>query len=372
MSAGRAVTATFGLAMYSLDVTRTGSGSGSVTSTPPGIDCGADCSEAYDRGTVVSLTATPASGSSFGGWSGACVGTASCQVTMDASKAVAASFLAGGPPPPPGDFDRDGRPDLLWRHSVDGSLYVWFLVNARMTSGAYLDPRRPGDRRLLLAGFGDLDRDTHTDLVWQDQKTGALSAWIMNGTKALRTVAVTGVVLPTPSTGGRGRQRRTAWQLRGVVDLNGDGHNDLLWHHPQGGDLYVSFMSGTGAVGGAALSPGRFADVAWQLRGVGDFNGDGHADLLWHHQGTGDLFVWFMNRTAATGAAYLNPSRFADVRWQVARVADFNNDGKPDILWRHEASGDLYVWYMNGTTATGGGYLTPSRAAAPAWKVAPR
>jgi hypothetical protein len=105
---------------------------------------------------------------------------------------------------------------------------------------------------------------------------------------------------------------------------------------------------------------------------VGDFNGDGHADLLWHHQGTGDLFVWFMNRTAATGAAYLNPSRFADVRWQVARVADFNNDGKPDILWRHEASGDLYVWYMNGTTATGGGYLTPSRAAAPAWKVAPR
>jgi hypothetical protein len=358
--------------MYALDVTKTGAGSGTVTSSPPGIDCGADCSESFNRGTIVSLTPTPASGSSFGGWSGACTGTGTCQVTMDAGKSVAASFLPGGPPPPPGDFDRDGRPDLLWRHRVDGTLYVWFLVNAKMTSGGWLDPKRPSERSWQLGAIGDLDGDTHTDLVWQSQKTGALFAWMMNGTKLQRSVALSNVSLPSPSTGGGGRKRRAPWQLRGIVDLDGDGRNDLLWYHPQTGDLYASFMNGTSSKGGAALSPGRFADVAWQLRGVADFNGDGKADLLWHHQKTGDLFVWFMNGTTAVGAAYLNPTRFADTRWQVGRVADFNGDGKPDILWHHQASGDLYLWYMSGTTATGGSYLTPSRPANPAWGIAPR
>ena len=64
------VTATFALAMYTLTVTTAGTGSGTVTSSPAGISCGADCSEPYNRGTVVSLTATAATGSSFGGWTG--------------------------------------------------------------------------------------------------------------------------------------------------------------------------------------------------------------------------------------------------------------------------------------------------------------
>jgi hypothetical protein len=54
-----------------LTVTKGGSGSGTVTSTPAGIDCGADCSEAYTENTVVTLTANPATNSTFAGWSGA-------------------------------------------------------------------------------------------------------------------------------------------------------------------------------------------------------------------------------------------------------------------------------------------------------------
>jgi Divergent InlB B-repeat domain len=85
-----------------LSVTRTGSGAGTVTSSPDGIDCGSDCSETYALGTPVTLTATPASGSSFAGWSGACSGTGSCTVTMDASQAVEAAFELGtGTPPSP-------------------------------------------------------------------------------------------------------------------------------------------------------------------------------------------------------------------------------------------------------------------------------
>ena len=53
-----------------LTVTRSGDGEGRVTTSPPGIDCGADCDEPYDYGTRVRMWADPENGSSFGGWSG--------------------------------------------------------------------------------------------------------------------------------------------------------------------------------------------------------------------------------------------------------------------------------------------------------------
>ena len=78
-----------------LTVTKAGSGGGTVTSSPAGIDCGSDCSEPYNQGTTVTLTASPNPSSSFAGWSGGgCTGTGSCVVTMDASKSVTATFDA--------------------------------------------------------------------------------------------------------------------------------------------------------------------------------------------------------------------------------------------------------------------------------------
>ncbi|MEI6206917.1 MAG: SUMF1/EgtB/PvdO family nonheme iron enzyme [Desulfuromonadales bacterium] len=79
-------------APFSLTVSKTGSGSGTITSSPTGISCGATCSASYTSGTSVTLTATPYSGSSFAGWSDACSGTGTCSVTMDTAKNVIATF----------------------------------------------------------------------------------------------------------------------------------------------------------------------------------------------------------------------------------------------------------------------------------------
>jgi hypothetical protein len=76
-----------------LTVAMSGVGAGSVTSTPVGIDCGATCSASVSSGTVVTLTATPASaGSAFLGWGGACTGIGACVVTMSESQTVTATF----------------------------------------------------------------------------------------------------------------------------------------------------------------------------------------------------------------------------------------------------------------------------------------
>jgi hypothetical protein len=95
MSAATSVTASFTLLQrFTLTVNKAGMGSGTVTSSPSGIDCGTTCSAAYDSGTVVTLTATPAFGSIFTGWSGCDAGSGTtCTVTMSAARSVTASFL---------------------------------------------------------------------------------------------------------------------------------------------------------------------------------------------------------------------------------------------------------------------------------------
>ena len=92
MTEARSVTATFTITTRTLTVSRTGSGSGTVTSNPAGIDCGSECAEAYIFGTTVTLTASPAAGSTFGGWGGACSGTGTCEVTMTEARSVTVTF----------------------------------------------------------------------------------------------------------------------------------------------------------------------------------------------------------------------------------------------------------------------------------------
>jgi subtilisin family serine protease len=92
LNAATTVTATFTL-QHTLSVTKDGTGTGSVTSSPAGIDCGSTCAAPFDSGTSVTLTATADSGSDFTGWSGGgCSGTGTCTVTLNADTTVTATF----------------------------------------------------------------------------------------------------------------------------------------------------------------------------------------------------------------------------------------------------------------------------------------
>jgi hypothetical protein len=93
LSGATTVNASFTLATtYTLNVTRAGTAGGTITSNVGGINCGGTCSAVYASGTTVTLIATPAAGGTFGGWSGGCVGTAPCVLTMTANRSVTGTF----------------------------------------------------------------------------------------------------------------------------------------------------------------------------------------------------------------------------------------------------------------------------------------
>jgi hypothetical protein len=105
MNADESVTATFNQNLLDLTFSTSGNGSGSIAADPVGAICGSDC-YSYASGTAVTLTATPTSGSTFEGWSGACSGTGDCKVTMTTNLSVVASFSSTttGTTPAPGTY----------------------------------------------------------------------------------------------------------------------------------------------------------------------------------------------------------------------------------------------------------------------------
>ena len=93
VTANHTISASFtAVQQNSLNVTKAGTGTGVVTSSPAGINCGSDCTESYNVRHSITLTATPDASSTFTGWSGACTGSGTCSVTMDGAKNVTATF----------------------------------------------------------------------------------------------------------------------------------------------------------------------------------------------------------------------------------------------------------------------------------------
>jgi hypothetical protein len=111
-----------------------------------------------------------------------------------------------------------------------------------------------------------------------------------------------------------------------------------------------------GAVG--PFNPG--AD--WQIKGVGDFNGDGKDDIVWQHA-DGQAAMWLMDGTEATFVGAVGPFN-PGANSQVQGTGDFNDDGKDDILWQ-ETGGLVAEWHMDGTNTTFVGAVGMSQAGSP-------
>jgi M6 family metalloprotease-like protein len=108
-------------------------------------------------------------------------------------------------------------------------------------------------------------------------------------------------------------------------------------------------------------------DQNWKIAGTADFNGDGKEDIVWSNVSTRKNCVWYMNGTEFAGFAWLPTGANAD--WILGGIVDFNNDGKPDLIWHNEADGRNGVWYLDGVTVLPGGYVVMTTGASLDWEL---
>jgi hypothetical protein len=221
------------------------------------------------------------------------------------------------------DYAGNGVSDILFRNGAFGWLYEWDMWQNYVNDGAFF-----------------------------------------NKTPGLPVQATTAVYSASDYPG----------KIVAQADFNDDGLTDLLFEHPATKALTVWMMNAITVVSQATLTitPPRTATEV--VAGVGDFNGDGKADILLIDPGavasTGNLTarILFSNGSGTPTSTPVNASipqsatanYGTHTGWHVAAIADFDNDGKADILWRFAnqvanvspawSPGQTSLWYMNGAT----------------------
>jgi subtilisin family serine protease len=213
----------------------------------------------------------------------------------------------------------------------------------------------PGSGSWDLQAAANISGSGKPDLIWRNYQTGQLAFWSLNGSNIVNGGFFYTLNMPE-------------WRVEGTGDFNGDGRPDLFWRNYLTGELAIWYMGlNNGAI---TLLSGQFVtptvtDLQWRVEAIADFNNDGKVDLLWRKYATGQLAVWYMNNGQLASSAFLET--VSDTAWRLEGSGDFNGDGKPDLVWRNYSSGEIGIWYMNGATRTGAATLAQKVPAS--WRI---
>jgi hypothetical protein len=149
-----------------------------------------------------------------------------------------------------GDFDGDGKSDLVLQNQTTNEIVIWYMNGSKYKSGESLSYTPPSGWKVV--GVGDFNADGASDLVFQDQATGKIAIWFMFGKNYLD-----GTVLTTVPFSG--------WKAVGVGDYNGDGYADLLFQNQTTNQGVVWYLRNGAYVGGSSLS--LYPPPGWKIVG---------------------------------------------------------------------------------------------------------
>lgn len=195
------------------------------------------------------------------------------------------------------DFNGDGYSDIVWRNQVSGANVVWLINEQGFVGTLNLQPL---DLSWQIAGAGDYNRDNNPDLFWRNSITGENAIWFLDGTNVRRTAN-----LPVLSD--------LTWKMQASADFDNDGFSDLVWRNYTTGENQIWFMGANGTVRGTQNFT-ALNDLTWEIRGAGDFDGDGKADLFWTNSRSRENVLWLMDQTTILRNDITLPSLNAD--WQ--------------------------------------------------------
>jgi Ca2+-binding RTX toxin-like protein len=230
---------------------------------------------------------------------------------------VQLAFQVEGAVPRAGDFNGDGRDDVVWRSDSGAATYWLGQANGGLATNPNFNLNPGTDWHVV--GSGDFNGDGHDDLLWRSD-SGTVTDFLgqSNG-------AFVGNVNFNLNPG-------LDWHVVGTGDFNGDGFGDILWRSDSGTTVDLLGQSNGAFVGNVNfnLNPG----LDWHVVGTGDFNGDGKDDILWRND-AGTVVDLLGNANGSfTGNVNFNLNPGLD--WHIEGTGDFNGDGCDDILWRSD------------------------------------
>lgn len=258
------------------------------------------------------------------------------------------------------DFDNDGLSDVLVRSS-DGR--QWWLYHLDATKGvkSYRGLPLSTNKDWVFEGLADFNSDGVIDVLIRHSTSHAWYVYHLN---------VNGDVLD--SSGGLGTSKDDNWQLHKLADMNGDGVVDLLLQHQSTYVYQVVSLNvdrTENEAGSHSISISVPQNTDWQLQQVADYNQDGKIDLLVRHKTDGRWKGFLLDGAGNLVAGSANVAMSTDINWQVVPKEteaehindDFNGDGMPDVLMRN-TSGAWWLNHLNGSRGlaanTGGIVMT--------------
>ena len=150
-----------------------------------------------------------------------------------------------------GDFNNDGKVDILWRNKSTGQNIVWFMNGTVYIS--YAELYQVTDTNWEIVGTGDFNSDGKVDILWRNKSTGQNIVWFMNGTVYISYAELLQVT-------------DTNWEIVGTGDFNNDGKVDILWRNKSTGQNIFWFMNG--AVYSSYAELPQVTDTNWKIVGV--------------------------------------------------------------------------------------------------------
>ena len=230
-----------------------------------------------------------------------------------------------------GDFNGDGRLDVLWVDPASDRRHVLLWL---ADGGGGFAPASVGQYALnwQVIGTGDVDGDGKSDILLREGEF--LAYWAMDGATILRQ--------PAPVARPEGHT------LVAQGDFNGDRRLDLIWE----ASATRTLLMWLGTSAGFTAAPVGDHAQGWKVWGAGDIDGDGRSDLLLTHPSERWFAYWIMD--GATPLQYSPAFRLSGEDEPIRRfgpvaVGDYNGDGKLDILSSREPDRALTIWFGDGS-----------------------